>query len=101
MFLKLDKPTVQLLMLTKHSLICIICARPLPQRIEWWRNRQKERDDHIHQTNINQSCIVQQFTLSSVYAFINQILTNFSYVLFFRKKILNKQLFVKQKMSME
>lgn len=48
---------------TRRRLICLICAHPLPHRIQWWWNTRKERDDHIQQTNINQSCIAQQITL--------------------------------------
>ena len=43
--------------------MCIICAHPLPSRIQWWWHGEKERDDGIDQTNINQSCIAEQFTL--------------------------------------
>lgn len=46
----------------ERRLMCIICAHPLPRRIQWWWNTRKERDDNIHQININQSCIVQQLT---------------------------------------
>ncbi|UJR25016.1 hypothetical protein I4U23_006377 [Adineta vaga] len=56
------KPTVKLVMSERERLICIICAQPIPYRIQWSRNARKERDENIHQTNINQSCIVQQFT---------------------------------------
>ena len=69
-FFELDKPTVKLVMSVKRRLMCIICAHPLPRRIEWWWNTRKERDDDIHQTNINQSCIAQQFTFLLV--IINQ-----------------------------
>lgn len=43
--------------------MCIICAHPLPTRIQWWWHGEKERDDGIDQTNINQSCLAEQFTL--------------------------------------
>lgn len=59
----LDKPTVKLVMLTTGRLMCIICAHPLPFRIQWWWHGRKERDEGIDQTNINQSCIAEQFTL--------------------------------------
>ncbi len=49
-------------MSVSRRLICTICAHPLPYRIHWWWNTRKGRDDDIHQTNINQSCIAQQFT---------------------------------------
>jgi len=57
-------------MSVRRSLMCIICAHPLPHRIHQWWNRRKGRDDDIHQTNINQSCITQQFTFALV--LINQ-----------------------------
>jgi hypothetical protein len=62
----LDKPTVKLILSTRRKLICLVCAHPLPHRIQWWWNTRKERDDHIHQTNINQSCIAQQITFNLV-----------------------------------
>jgi hypothetical protein len=70
-FSELDKPTVRLVMSGRRSLMCIICAHPLPHRIQWWWNTRKGRDDDIHQTNINQSCIAQQFIFALV--LINQL----------------------------
>ncbi len=56
-FFELDKPTVKLVMSVKRRLICIICAHPLPLRIQWWWNTRKERDDNIHQINIKHNFI--------------------------------------------
>ena len=47
--------------------MCVICAHPLPHRVQWWWNTRKERDDDIHQININQSCIAQQITFVLVW----------------------------------
>ncbi|CAF1207632.1 unnamed protein product [Adineta ricciae] len=56
------KPTVKLTMSVREKLMCIVCAHPLPYRIQWLRNARKERDEIVHQANINQSCIVQEYT---------------------------------------
>ncbi len=92
---ELDKPTVKLEMSVRRRLMCIICAHPLAHRIHWWWNTRKVRDDDIQQTNINQSCITQQFTFALVV--INQSyehhLNRVRVILFFSRKknmILNK-----------
>lgn len=63
---ELDKPTVKLEMSTRQRLMCVICAHPSPYRINWWWNMKERRDDYIHQTRINQSCIIQQFSFEPV-----------------------------------